>query len=54
MAEFIGFIKDICFVGFSGCNLGGGERPDLEILNGVVNNGIFVSHEGIIVVHNGG
>ena len=53
MNSFIRQIKHICFTGSKLCNLGGRDHPSDVIINGVVNNSVLVSHNGMIVVHNG-
>lgn len=54
MLCFSGKLRRICFTGSCDCNQGGGEMPIPEILNGVVDNGILVSNQSVIVVHTGG
>lgn len=53
MNSFVRIVKRVCFIGKNDCNQGGNEYPSEDIINGVVNNGIQVVHEGINVVYNG-
>lgn len=47
MKKFIGWP---CFIKYLGEDCDDSDIP--EIINGVVNNGIYVSHNGVIVVNN--
>lgn len=50
MLCFINRLRQICFFGQCGCS---NDLPDVNIQGGVVNNGIYVTHNGDMVVYNG-
>lgn len=54
MRSFIRYIKKVCFMGNDECNQGGSIPSEDMIINGVVNNGVLISHMGVVIVHNGG